>query len=470
MKITVHATPENTKTILDLMEEQGVTLPCNCHGAGICGGSQYSFPCGMIPHSDCTVDVMEPRTLTGISLDAGKNSDILPDSLLIDLGTTTIAMVFYHSTEKTVYHSEVFPNPQITYGTDVISRIKYDVECSDDHILKTLICSEIRQHYELVCSRDKNLCIKLCLIGGNTTMIHLLLGLSLEGMSAAPFTPHSVTANQLHTTFHGTEVIILPWLSAFIGGDILSGMLALDFDFRSDSCLLIDLGTNGELALLHNGTIYAAGTAAGPAFEGAGLSCGCPAVPGAISDITWHRFMPKLQTISNKLPVGICGSGAISILSELITHGYIDSSGCLTEQFPLTGLRICKTSSSQEILFTASDLRQMQLAVAAIAAGIDALCKRAGTFPENIDQIYLAGGLGYSINIKKASVTGLFSKLPLEHITPVGNSCLHGLASFANTHSCLAKRIEHIRHHYQEHILAEDTYFQKRFIDHMTYG
>lgn len=467
MKITIHAAPENTKTILDLAEEQGISVPCNCHGANVCGGRQYDFPCGLIPHSDITVSIPDKKRLTGIALAPASDKSIPPDTLLIDLGTTTVAMVFYHSTAKTVFHSITFENPQREYGADVISRIKYDVEFHNDYALKERIRSNISKVFGDFNSSQRNLSIQTCFIGGNTTMIHLLLGLPLNGMTGSPFTPHPY--QDFSFSYNETDIYILPWLSAFIGGDITAGLLSLDFDQRTDTCLLADLGTNGELALLHNGTVLTASAAAGPAFEGGGLSCGCPAVTGAVSDFVWNPVMPRLKTIGNKLPTGICGSGAISILSELIKHGFLLSSGVLADTFPVNGLRISKTPSSGDILFTAADVRQMQLATAAIGAGIDTLCKQAHISVEQISRLYLAGGFGYHMDIEKAARTGLFSNIDTSQITSVGNSCLNGLAEISYRPDALSERVHHLQEQCLELVLADDEYFQKQFIQHMTY-
>lgn len=470
MEITVHAMPGNKKNILDLIEEQhNLSLPCNCHGANSCGGIQYDFPCSLIPEKDITVSIPERKDFHGLSLDASQCLEYMPDTLLIDLGTTTVAMVYYNTLHQTVFCSEVFPNPQLPFGPDVISRIKYDVEFHDEHTLKNCICDELSKRYDAVVARHKNMHIRTCLIGGNTTMIHLLSGLSLKGMMAAPFSPCSDSSIKFEQKYGDTTVILLPWLSAFIGGDILSGMLHLDFDKRSDTCLLADLGTNGELALLYKKQIYMTGTAAGPAFEGGGLKHGIPAVPGAICDITLGKVMPRPQTIGNKLPTGICGSGAISILSELLSCGYMDPSGILTSKFPEEGLVICKNKEAGNILFTADDVRQMQLAIAAIGAGIDTLCHRAGINTNQIDHVYLAGGLGYHINIQKAAMTGLLSDVSLSNVTAVGNSCLHGLASLSDTPHLLWERTHHIRLISNEIVLANDDFFQSQFIRHMTY-
>lgn len=470
MRVTIYASPNNKKTILDLAEEQGISLPCNCHGANACGGRAYDFPCGMIPNHDMTVSIPEctvSKGISGISLEVSPTQNRSADCILIDLGTTTVSMIFYNTDSQTTLYSVTFPNPQRAYGIDVISRIKYDVEFHTDYTLKKLICDEITNQFETFHSSHPDLEIETCLIGGNTTMIHLLLGFPLDGMAGAPFTPYPV--KQWHCHYKDTEIVILPWLSAFIGGDITAGLLCLDFDRRSDTCLLADLGTNGELALLHQGILYTASTAAGPAFEGGGLSYGCPAISGAISDFEWNRIMPKLKTIQNKLPTGICGSGAISILSELIRCGFLQENGVLAKNFPADGLLICNTVAKKPITFTAKDVRQMQLAVAAIGAGIDTLCIKAGISTQHIGSVYLAGSFGHHISIKKAVVTGLFSDIGISSISPVGNTCLRGLAAITANRSELPERTDQLKSMCRETDLAGDSYFEQRFIQHMTY-
>ncbi len=469
-KAIVHATPENTKTILDLLEDQGVSLPCNCHGANSCGGAQYDFPCGLVPHEDLSVTLRDTGKICSLDLGTSSPEAHLPDTLFIDLGTTTVSMVFYHTETKTIWKSETFSNPQIPYGTDVISRIKYDTDFHEDYSLKHVICHKIKNVWTQSARRFPQLSLRRCLIGGNTTMIHLLLGDSLDSMATAPFTP------AVRTNFSfwqdETHIYIVPWLSAFIGGDIVSGLLWLNFDRRQDTCILADLGTNGELALCHNGTVYTASAAAGPAFEGSGISCGCPAIPGAISDVTLGGVLPRIRTISNKLPTGICGSGAVSILAELIAKGYLDSEGAATDKFSEEGLLISKDSSANPILFTRQDARQMQLATAAIGAGIDCLCHRANISVSQVDHLYLAGGLGYHIPVKKAALTGLFSEIPICRVSAIGNSCLMGLAQLAADLSSRQdpdQRIQHLRDHSCEVVLAQEDLFQQNFLRHMHY-
>ena len=243
MEIHIQADSNNTLTVLDLLERQGFSLPCNCHGANVCGGVQYDFPCGMVPKAPLTVclpDTASSAQIAGLSLMQTPDLTIQPDSLLIDIGTTTIAMVYYHSTKKNTFFSEVFANPQIAYGADVISRIQYDVTHPSEHMLHKELTSCLTGHAVSFLKRYPDISIKQCLIGGNTTMIHLLLNLSLQGMTGHPFTPE--IPDNFSFTHKGVSVHVLPWLSAFIGGDITAGLLSLSFDTRNDTCILADLG------------------------------------------------------------------------------------------------------------------------------------------------------------------------------------------------------------------------------------
>ena len=470
MEIKLNVNSDNTKNILDLLEEQGISLPCNCHGENLCGGSRYSFPCGMIPKEPITIPLPESSSIEkmeGIDLMQTPNLSIMPDTLLIDLGTTTIAMVYYHSKQGSTFFSEVFANPQIPYGADVISRIKYAVEHPENSILHNALIASLKEHISSFLCRYPDIHLKQCLIGGNTTMIHLLLNLSLRDMTGVPFTPAQI--KNFSFSYKDVNVSILPWLSAFIGGDITAGILSLSFDKRNDTCLLADLGTNGELVLCHKGRLFTASTAAGPALEGGGLSHGCPAIPGAISEVSLRGLLPRIRTIGNKLPSGICGSGAISLLAELLSHGFMDTKGILSDKFPENGITLARSTSGTSILFTANDIRQMQLAIAAIAAGIDTLCHEAGISTHSIDSLFLAGGLGYFLPLEKAASLGMFCDIKRERIHCVGNSCLNGLAKLSKEGNTMSQIQSHLKELTTEVSLAENSYFQSSYIAHMSY-
>ncbi len=461
MKITVPVSKSNTKPILTLLEEMGYTLPCNCHGRHYCDGSTYSFDCSMIPHGDVTLDLPETAPVRSITLE----TETVPgpaDTLLVDLGTTTIAMALMQSSTGELRQTSLFANPQSQWGSDVMARIH--AACHGDlGRLKNSVSRGIREQAMALCTgnRQSPAKIRRCYIGGNTAMIHILMGYDCSPLAASPFTPGPAPA-----PFHCGDctVIIPPWMSAFVGGDITAGLRACRMPGEG-TAMLIDLGTNGEMALAHRGQCYTTATAAGPAFEGNGLSCGCAGIPGAITSVSLRPLHPVLTTIDNKLPVGLCGSGALSLCAELLRRGFVDSRGILTSLFPEEGVFLGNTPEGRSLRFTPEDFRNVQLAVAAIAAGMETLCHTAGIRPEDIPVLHLGGGFGFHLSPEDCRTLGLFSSFPAERIHIAGNTCLTGLYYYAQEPE---KAIESPSSRYLE--LSSDPYFKKQFIRHMTYS
>lgn len=473
MQVTLYADSTNTKTILSLLEEKGYSLPCNCLGSHHCSGNIYPFDCSLVPQTPVTVSFPETGfgDLTGISLE-----DRIPvpgpgDTILIDLGTTTVALALIHRKTGELRQTCVFANPQKKYGADVISRIQASIHGNQSD-LQSAIINAIREHVSDLCQINGQTTdnISHCFIAGNTVMIHLLMGYDCSPLAQSPFIPEEISPRPFFC--RQCMVHILPWFSAFVGGDIAAGMYACHMEDPSagrqpDTRLLIDLGTNGEMLLRHNNRYYSAATASGPAFEGNGLSCGCPAIPGAISGIRLMNLRPALTTIDNKLPVGICGSGAVSLCAGLLQQGYMTKEGILTERFPEKGILLGHSPSRTPLYFTAEDLRQIQLAIAATAAGIDTLTKEADISPDTVPTVFLGGGFGFYLDPDACRRTGLFSSLPDTSIQPMGNTCLRGLYRYACTSDPSAQFFLPDVHTIN---LADHPYFKQRFIAHMTYS
>lgn len=467
MKITVPADAANNKNILTLLEEMGYELPCNCGGRKLCPGTNYAFDCSLIPHEPTTILLSEPHgAVHGISLE---NKPLVPghaDTLLIDLGTTTVALVLIDKKSGALRQTCVFSNPQRILGADVISRIQ--ASCSgSERELASLIQDAITRECTLLCKKNNQSGedITSCLIGGNTTMIHLLMGYSCRPLAASPFVPEQNTPAPF--VIQNATVRILPWLSAFVGGDITAGVVACHLASEKKTSLLIDLGTNGEMVLAHKNELYTASTAAGPALEGASLSCGCAAIPGAISHVRLRRNHAVTNTIDNKLPVGLCGSGAFSLLAELLRNGLLQKDGVLADSFPEEGIFLGTAKTGKKLLFTAQDLRELQLAVAAVGAGIDTLCHEAKISSDEIEAIYVGGGFGMFLDTEDCILVRMLPDIPAERIVPKGNTCLQGLYELAakadDDFSCLFS----LPHHSVN--LANHEYFKKQFLLHMTY-
>ncbi len=473
MQISIQADHTNTKTILTLLEEMGYSLPCNCHGSHLCDGRTYPFDCSLVPVEPVTITLPPSVSgvITGISLE-----DMVPvngtgDTILIDLGTTTVAMALMDSTSGELRQTCVFANPQKQFGSDVISRIHASL-CSEKDTLTSTIRKAIAEHAALLCKKNRQEPDEpaYCYIGGNTAMIHILMGYDCTPLSRSPFTPLETAPPPF--LYKSCRVWILPWFSAFVGGDVTAGMYACHMEptasYRnSDTVLLMDLGTNGEMLLRHNGQFYSAATAAGPAFEGNGLSCGCPGIPGAISKVRLTPLRPRLTTIADRLPVGICGSGAVSLCAELLHRGCITPDGVLTDRFPSQGILLGHSPAQEPLYFTAEDLRQIQLSIAAIAAGIDTLACEAGISPSDITNAYLGGGFGFYLDLESCQTLGLFSSIPISHIEPMGNTCLRGLFRCA---CCKDDSTRLTVPAAQTVDLAENPFFRQQFISHMTYS
>ena len=468
MFVTVKADKHNSKPLLTLLEEMGYSLPCNCHGRHHCSGKRYSFDCALIPKEPVTIDLPETDTrLTGIALEDRIPQPGSGDTLLIDLGTTTVALALIDGASGALRQTLVFANPQTASGADVISRIQASCQ-GEGAALRQSIVRALTGQTEQLCRQNHQSVsdIHSCYIGGNTTMIHLLMGYDCTPLATSPFTIQEVSPEPFsYESPHGScHVMILPWLSAFVGGDITAGLIACHMTENTSSALLIDLGTNGEMALLHRGILYTAATAAGPAFEGGCLSCGCPGIPGAICHVRLKRMRPALTTIGNKLPIGLCGSGALSLCAELLRHGYVDREGILTRHFPEKGLLLSPSAQGAPILFTAEDFRNMQPAIAAIAAGIETLSHTAGIQPEEISDVFLGGGFGFYLDLADCQTLGMFSSLDISAIQPMGNTCLRGLHEYAVSPDKALRLPPDTAVN-----LADSAYFQEQFIHHMTY-
>jgi len=364
-------------------------------------------------------------TLEGLTVQAGP-----ADSLLIDIGTTTIALALMNSKEASLVATTSFANPQRSFGDDVISRVQAQLEGQGEELTR-LLRTGLLDQTKALCRQHQipPSSLQHTYIAGNTCMIHSLLGYDMTPLSASPFRLKEENPEAFDwrdEDFH-TRVVILPWLSTFIGGDITAGLLACGLE-QYQNALFLDLGTNGEMVLKKGDSYYMCSTAAGPAFEGNGLTCGLPAIPGAISKVKLRPLGAQTETIDNLLPLGLCGSGALSVSAELIRRGYVDSQGILNSKFPEEGILLAKSAKKgQPLYFQAQDLRQIQLAKAAIAAGIDTMAEVAKLDLKDLDQALIGGGFGFFLDPKDSQTLGLLSQIPASKVKALGNTCLLGL-------------------------------------------
>ena len=392
--------------------------------------------------------------------------------IAVDIGTTTIAMQLLELHSKTIEDTYTAINRQRSYGADVISRIQASNEGKKERLRQSIL-EDLEQGIEELHSRN-HVTVKEIGISGNTTMISLLMGYSCEGLGAYPFTPVNIDAVEADyfTIFgnhrHTCKLRILPGISAFVGGDITAGLLACGFDRKEKVSILVDLGTNGEMAIGNQDKIFVTSTAAGPAFEGGNIICGTGSIPGAISHVTYKNNGFELETIGNQEASGICGTGVIDITYELLKQKLIDETGLLNDKFFEDGILLAKSKES-EIRFYQKDIREIQLAKAAIRAGLETLLVNYGVGYDEIDDIYIAGGFGYKMDIDKAIGIGLFPKACKNKLKAIGNSSLKGNLIYL-TEKDAKERMRKITQLSEEVSLAASSTFYELYLQHMCFS
>lgn len=399
--------------------------------------------------------------------------------ICIDIGTTTLAALLVNLETEADCQTAVSVNHQRAYGSDVLSRIsasnggkKWEIQRCIRQDLQKLI-RELLQKEKITEQQ-----IQRIVIAGNTTMCHLLRGFSCETLGVAPFLPVDLSwmegsaADFLGMKELDTKVVILPGISAFVGADIMAGIAKMNMHRSEGYHLLLDIGTNGEMVLGNCRHMYVTSTSAGPAFEGGNISCGMASIPGVIS----HVFMEEtgktgFQVIGEadgenkkkQQAIGICGTGMIDLVYELRKHQMIDEHGTYSDLYFDTGFEL-----AEKVKFTQNDIRELQMAKAAIRAGVDILVKKAGIAFDEVDDCYLAGGFGTKIDITKAAGIGLIPKELEVKTIPVGNTVLAG------TKEVLLGRIskdelEKIQTMADVINLAEENDFEELYLSYMDF-
>lgn len=375
--------------------------------------------------------------------------------LAVDIGTTSVAVMLIDLENGWIKGVESSLNEQVAYGFDVISRIDYSSKGSEN--LKELqrrivqginqLIGQLSKEYRIVSGE-----IYEMVVVGNTTMMHLFLGLEAKNMALSPYisattNPHSLPARELGLDIHPAgEIHVLPGIASFVGSDTVAVILATSLHRSRKTILAIDLGTNGEVALAYKGRLYVASTAAGPAFEGGGIQYGMRAVKGAISSFSLENGEISYGVIGNTAPKGICGSGLIDIVASLYKAHIINNTGRLLSRNELgggdpmireIGKRIREKENKREFLLysdyygkevvlTQQDIRQLQLAKGAVHAAVQVLKQIAGLQDQDIEKILLAGTFGNYVNAENAITIGLLPNLAPKDVKFIGNAALEG--------------------------------------------
>ena len=343
-------------------------------------------------------------------------------AVCIDIGTTTVEGALVDRSSGNILAAERVLNSQKTYGSDVISRIDACLSGKADE-LKNAVRNDVA---DLTDKMLKSAGIEDRLrdripsyIAGNTVMTHIFAGFDVSGLAAAPYEP--VTTDFVETD----GFLLMPGLGAFVGGDVLMGMIASGAFESDEVTAFIDVGTNGEMAVGSKDGILAGGTAAGPAFEGGSISCGSPAKPGAISGVEISGRLVDVKTVGDEKPGSICGSGIIEAVSEFLRNGIIDGHGNMAEEYDGV-FTLC-----QDVTVTQDDVRQVQLAKSAIRAGLETLVETAGIRAADVKRLYVAGGFGKNLNVEKCCGIGLIPSELKDKCVLSGNTSLSGTIKYA---------------------------------------
>jgi len=436
------------ENLLSALRNNGFDIYAPCGGNGTCGKCKVLIKGeGIVTSCIFTVydsmelvlpDKREAKVLVAqhahtiqLPLIPGPSADlsVYPHGVAIDIGTTSLVFYLVNLITGTIVETRAILNPQAKYGADIISRIQFTSTRDDGlHILQREILDSINRellHLVQFAGISQNEIIKIA-VAGNTTMLHLLLGVNPLSIALAPFKAEFLEEQILRgeelkvNCFPGAEIKILPSISAYVGADIVAGLASIAPSENYRNYLFMDIGTNGELALVTESRIWCCSTAAGPAFEGAKISCGMGAVEGAISAYGNEGY----SVIGYEKPVGLCGSGLIDLVAWLCENGKIDPDGLLNRNFII--VPSSESGTGENISLNQTDIREVQLAKSAIASGVKILLKQSGLTFDHVDTLFLAGGFGNYINIDSAVRIGLIPHQLKERIIPLGNTSATG--------------------------------------------
>lgn len=379
-----------------------------------------------------------------------------PSGFAVDLGTTTVDMALLDLETGRVLGRKAFLNRQVAFGADVISRAQSFHD--DRRPVREAVLSTIDEGARQILSEagERPQKVLKTVVVGNPIMMHILHGVDPWQLTRLPYI--AVTSQwpcrapgDLGLSFqeHG-YVETLPLISAYVGADTVGMIVSLGLDTEKATTLSIDIGTNGEMVLATEGSLLATSTAAGPAFEGAQISCGMRALPGAVVAVTFGPGSDvRLQTVGDAPPQGICGTGLVSAVAQLLERDIVDATGRLLEQsevpapvlsgriFSQNGELAFALSQDRRVYITQKDIRTLQLAKGAVRTGIDTLLDLTRTPTDALDALRLAGNFGAGLDAAAAMRIGLIPPMDLARVEVVGNAALRGaiMALLSREHS-----------------------------------
>ena len=373
--------------------------------------------------------------------------------LAVDVGTTSVAAYLYDTETGALLAEKCVENPQRTKGADVISRILCALQGESAQLQAQItdclsdLARELSEKAGVAMPGTR-------VIVGNTAMLSLATGTDVRPMAAAPFELPRAFGEWEDETYYP------PCISAYVGADMTAAILTSDMcRDPNKTALLLDVGTNGEMALWHKGKLLCCSTAAGPAFEGAGISCGSLAIPGAICAVKAQDGQLTYETIGGRPAIGLCGTGLIDTAAALLELGILEDSGYMEEDASI---------GDSGLYLTRADIRQLQLAKAAIRAGVDTLLAQAGIGYDAVDTVYLAGGFGSYLHSDTCGAIGLIPPDLIGKIRVLGNAAGKGAAMMLLSREEMA-RAEEIAAMAETIELSSSAVFMEHYVDSMMF-
>ena len=470
---------ESGQRLDEVLIAHDLAVPQPCGGRGVCGkcavelSGQVSAPnaaerragrrlsCQALLMGDALAVLPDDGGMEQIALfsDAAARA-VKPTAgrlgAAVDIGTTTLACKLYDLRDGTCLSEAGRRNPQTAVAADVMGRVGHAMDGGLDTLR--------RQAGEAVEGMLRESCARAgvsfealdaLVVTGNTTMLYLLTGRDPRALSHAPFLADYLFDEE--TELFGRRTYLPPCMHAFVGADISCAVLAAGQCDGDGISLLTDIGTNGEIALWKDGVLRVASTAAGPAFEGVGISCGCGSVRGAIDRVWLEGKEVRAHTIGEASAVGVCGSGLIDAIAAFLRRGDIEETGATEEE---------RLALRDGVALMPKDIRAVQLAKAAIAAGMETLMRSAQTAPEEIGTLYIAGGFGSHLNVDSAATIGLIPDALAGSVRILGNAALAGAARLLLDTDAIA-RIRAICARATFVNLGGDPLFNELYVDHM---